>query len=218
MRFWTEVDVDDVGAEWAAVWHPAGDDGSGHVTWRPAPGHPLPGRLVLVPRDHLAAYADTSGPLAGTWAFDALRVAAGVARLGVDTDDRTIPHELGWIGTAVALDKGCYRGQETVARVHNIGRPPRRLVLLHLDGSAATLPKRGDPVTAESQEVGRVGSVVQHYELGPIALALVRRAVPLALPLEAAGVAASQEEPALFAHVPEGGAGRAAQRSIRGPS
>ena len=61
-------------------------------------------------------------------------------RLGVDTDERTIPHEVGWIGGpgegAVHLDKGCYRGQETVARVHNLGKPPRMLVLLHLDGSA----------------------------------------------------------------------------------
>ena len=73
--------------------------------------------------------------LAGTWAYEALRIAAGRPRLGLDTDHRTIPHELGWIETAVHLSKGCYRGQETVARVHNLGHPPRRLVRLHLDGA-----------------------------------------------------------------------------------
>ena len=74
------------------------------------------------------------------WALEALRVAAGRPRLGLETDHRTIPHEVGWLETAVHLDKGCYRGQETVARVHNLGRPPRRLVLLHLDGSDSELP------------------------------------------------------------------------------
>ncbi len=82
----------------------------------------------------------------GTWAFDALRVEARRPRLGYETDHRTIPHEVGWIGTAVHLDKGCYRGQETVARVHNLGRPPRRLVLLHLSGESDELPEPGTPV------------------------------------------------------------------------
>ena len=213
MRFWTEVDIEDVSDAYASVWQPVAAPVSGRPTWVSSAGSPMPGRLVLVPRTKLETYV--AGPLAGTWAFEALRVAAGMARLGVDTDDRTIPHELGWIGTAVALDKGCYRGQETVARVHNLGRPPRRLVLLHLDGSAAALPAPGDAVTAESQPVGRLGTVVQHYELGPSALALVRRAVPLALPLEAGGVAAAQEEPTLLSQAPAGGAGREAQRGLR---
>ena len=77
---------------------------------------------------------------AGIWAFEALRIARGEPRLGLDTDHKTIPNEAGWIGPAVHLDKGCYRGQETVARVHTLGRPPRRLVLLHLDGSVDRLP------------------------------------------------------------------------------
>ncbi|GAB89629.1 CAF17-like 4Fe-4S cluster assembly/insertion protein YgfZ [Gordonia rhizosphera] len=120
--------------------------------------------------------------MAGTWAFDALRVAALRPRLGVDTDDRTIPHEVNWIGGpdelgAVHLDKGCYRGQETVARVHNLGKAPRRLVLLHLDGSSEERPTPGDPVTAGGRTVGRVGTVVDHFELGPIALGLVKRNV-----------------------------------------
>ncbi len=103
---------------------------------------------------------------AGVWAYEAHRVAALRPRLGVDTDERTIPHEVGWIGSAVHLDKGCYRGQETVARVHNLGKPPRMLVLLHLDGSADR-PATGDPVLAGGRAVGRLGTVVDHVDLGP---------------------------------------------------
>ncbi|SON60659.1 tRNA-modifying protein YgfZ [Mycobacterium simulans] len=122
---------------------------------------------------------------AGIWAYEAHRVAHRVAarrpRLGVDTDERTIPHEVGWIGGpgegAVHLDKGCYRGQETVARVHNLGRPPRMLVLLHLDGSVDR-PSTGDAVLAGGRTVGRLGTVVEHIDLGPVALALVKRGLP----------------------------------------
>uniref|UniRef100_UPI003D946DCC CAF17-like 4Fe-4S cluster assembly/insertion protein YgfZ n=1 Tax=Gordonia sp. B7-2 TaxID=3420932 RepID=UPI003D946DCC len=129
------------------------------------------------------ALVDAGARTAGSWAFDALRVAALRPRLGVDTDEKTIPHEVGWIGGpeefgAVHLDKGCYRGQETVARVHNLGKSPRRLVLLHLDGSDDARPVTGDPVSAGGRTVGRVGTVVDHFELGPIALALVKRNVP----------------------------------------
>ena len=102
-------------------------------------------------------------------------MAARRPRFGVDTDHRTIPNELAWLRTAVHLDKGCYRGQETVARVHNLGRPPRRLVLLHLDGVSEVLAEPGTPVLAGTREVGRVGTVVRHYELGVIALALVKQ-------------------------------------------
>jgi tRNA-modifying protein YgfZ len=118
---------------------------------------------------------------AGVWAYEAHRVAALRPRLGVDTDERTIPHEVGWIGGpgagAVHLDKGCYRGQETVARVHNLGRPPRMLVLVHLDGSADR-PSTGDAVLAGGRAVGRLGTVVEHVDLGPVALALVKRGLP----------------------------------------
>jgi tRNA-modifying protein YgfZ len=118
---------------------------------------------------------------AGVWAYEAHRVAALRPRLGVDTDERTIPHEVGWIGGpgagAVHLDKGCYRGQETVARVHNLGRPPRMLVLVHLDGSADR-PSTGDAVLAGGRSVGRLGTVVEHVDLGPVALALVKRGLP----------------------------------------
>src|SRR6185369_1886138 len=116
---------------------------------------------------------------AGTVAYEALRVAAVLPRAGLDTDDRTIPHEVGWIAAAVHLSKGCYRGQETVARVANMGKAPRRLVLLHLDAGDERLPVPGEPITLEDRAVGRVDTVVQHHELGPVALALVKRSVPL---------------------------------------
>ena len=136
---------------------------------------------------------DEHGALAGIWAFEALRIAARVPRLGLDTDHRTIPHEVGWIETAVHLNKGCYRGQETVARVHNLGHPPRRLVFLDLDGSVERLPAHGDPVELDGATVGFTGSTAWHYELGPIGLALVKRTVPVDATLLAGGVAAAQE-------------------------
>ena len=139
----------------------------------------------MVPRDQAAQWRErliAAGVRpAGVWAYEAHRVAALRPRLGVDTDERTIPHEVGWIGGpgdgAVHLDKGCYRGQETVARVHNLGKPPRMLVLLHLDGSADR-PATGDPVLAGGRPVGRLGTVVDHVDLGPIALALLKRGLP----------------------------------------
>ena len=152
---------------------------------------------LVVRRDLLAATADElvrrGGVVAGMQAFEALRIAAHVPRLGVDTDHRTLPHEVGWIDTAVHLSKGCYRGQETVARVHNLGHPPRRLVLLDLDGSVDRLPGRGDPVELDGTAVGTAGSAARHYERGPIGLALIKRTVPVAAPLLAGGIAAAQE-------------------------
>ena len=136
------------------------------------------GAYEIVPRERLADLPAELGEPVGLLASEALRVAAGVPRLHHDTDQRTIPHEVGWLATAVHLDKGCYRGQETVARVHNLGRPPRRLVLLHLDGSSEVLPARGTEVTLDGARVGALGTAVHHYELGPIALALVKRTVP----------------------------------------
>jgi hypothetical protein len=152
---------------------------------------------LIVARDRLP---DAAGDLvrrgaavAGMWAFEALRIAAHVPRLGLDTDHRTIPHEVGWIDAAVQLDKGCYRGQETVARVHNLGHPPRRLVFLSLDGSEDRLPGHGDPVELDGTTVGFTGSAARHYELGPIGLALVKRTVPVDATLLAGGVPAAQE-------------------------
>jgi folate-binding protein YgfZ len=178
MRFMMRVEVTDATAEVA-------------VAWRPASGYDL------VPRDRLTAYAEAAGPPAGLWAFEALRIARGEPRFGVDTDARTIPNEVGWITdapwSAVHLDKGCYRGQETVARVHTLGRPPRRLTLLHLDGSVNRLPEAGTPLQHDGRDVGFVGSSARHHELGPIALGLVKRAVPLDAVLDASGIPAAQE-------------------------
>jgi folate-binding protein YgfZ len=143
------------------------------------------GRYALVTRDRVAE-ALGSAP-AGLLAHEALRVLALRPRLGLDTDHRTLPHEVGWLSTAVHLDKGCYRGQETVARVHNLGRPPRRLVLLHLDGSDSELPAMGSPLLLGEREVGRVGTSVRHFEQGPLALALVKRQVPDDADLRAGG-------------------------------
>jgi folate-binding protein YgfZ len=155
----------------------------------------------IVARDRLAGAAGDlvrrGAAAAGMWAFEALRIAARVPRFGLDTDHRTIPHEVGWIDAAVRLDKGCYRGQETVARVHNLGHPPRRLVFLNLDGSEDRLPGHGDPVELAGDDqgatIGFTGSAARHYELGPIGLALVKRTVPVDATLLAGGVPAAQE-------------------------
>jgi tRNA-modifying protein YgfZ len=161
------------------------------------PGDPHPGeewawREVIVPRGELERFVGDR-PLAGTWALEALRVAAWRPRLGHETDYRTIPHEVDWLRTAVHLHKGCYRGQETVARVHNMGRPPRRLVMLHIDGSANVLPGPGSDVMAVDKKVGQITSSARHYELGPIALALVKRSLPLDTQVTIDGVDAAQE-------------------------
>lgn len=179
---------------------------------------------VLVPRETKAGLLQrlTGAGVrpAGVWAYEANRVAALRPRLGVDTDERTIPHEVGWIGEpgvgAVHLDKGCYRGQETVARVHNLGRPPRMLVLLHLDGSAER-PATGDPVLAGGRTVGRLGTVVDHVDLGPVALALVKRGLPADTPLVTGGEHAvgAVMDPDSLPPPDEAGAGRVAVERLR---
>lgn len=189
-----------------------------------APGHQIELDL-LVPRDQAADWqhrlTQTGIRLAGVWTYEAHRVAAVRPRLGVDTDERTIPHEVGWIGGpgsgAVHLDKGCYRGQETVARVHNLGKPPRMLVLLHLDGSADR-PSTGDAVLASGRSVGRLGTVVDHVDLGAVALALVKRGLPADTALVTGGnadVAAVIDADSV--PPPDAvGAGRAAVERLRG--
>jgi len=157
------------------------------LTYRAGAGH------ELIPREKLTTYAEAAGPACGLWAYEALRIARGEPRLGLDTDERTIPNEVGWIGTAVHMDKGCYRGQETVARVHNLGRPPRRLTLLHMDGSENRLPPQGAELKQGEKAVGFVGTSARHHELGPIALALVKRNVPLDAPLSVDDLPVAQE-------------------------
>ncbi|WP_420811574.1 YgfZ/GcvT domain-containing protein [Nocardia mangyaensis] len=179
---------------------------------------------LIIPRAELGAWwsklTAAGAEPAGMWAFEALRVADLRPRIGVDTDERTIPHEARWIGGpeehgAVHLDKGCYRGQETVARVHNLGKPPRNLVLLHLDGSADERPAIGDDVTAGGRTVGRLGTVVDHFELGPIALALVKRSVPAGTELVVGSMAAAIDPDSIPA-ADTVQAGRAAVDRLRG--
>jgi folate-binding protein YgfZ len=203
MKFWSKVDIRDATGELAllsvlgpdaervlsAVGAEVGPEPYA-VAALPGGGFarrmPWPGRFsvdLAVPRDALAGWwkrlTDAGARAAGSWVFDALRVESLRPRLGVDTDDRTIPHEVGWVGSAAHVAKGCYRGQETVSKVHNVGRPPRNLLLLHLDGSPEIRPEPGDPVLLDGRTVGRVGTVIQHHELGPIALALVKRSTPV---------------------------------------
>jgi tRNA-modifying protein YgfZ len=192
MRFMMRVEVADVTDGVAVAWRPVSD------------GRPAGAAYDFVPREQLTAYAAAAGQPCGSWAFEALRIARGEVRLGLDTDHRTIPNEVGWIGPAVHLDKGCYRGQETVARVHTLGRPPRRLTLLHLDGTENRLPKPGSDLLYDDRVVGFVGSSARHHELGPIALALVKRNVPIEAALHVDGMPAAQEvvvDPEIGLHV-----------------
>jgi folate-binding protein YgfZ len=177
----------------AAVWH---DPWPGVAAGGWAYGSGTPERdwaEALVPVASLPAVLAAAPGIAGAVAADALRVAAWRPRMA-DVDERTLPHEMDWLRTAVHLNKGCYRGQETVAKVHNLGHPPRRLVALQLDG---TVPARGDTVRRDDAEVGVVVASALHYEQGPIALALLRRSVPVDAALVVATVdgdiAAAQE-------------------------
>ena len=158
--------------------------------------------VVIAGGPHVVARGDLESVLgerrAGTWAAEALRIAAGQPRVFLDTDEKTIPNEVAVpvadrLGAAVHLEKGCYRGQETVARVHTLGRPPRRLTLLHLDGSEERLPEVGADVLAGERVAGRLGTSAIHHELGPIGLALLKRSTEVDAALSVAGVAASQE-------------------------
>ena len=163
-----------------------------------APGVPtdLGGPYALVPRDELEEMKkafDAHAMQVGMWALDALRVAAGRPRIGFDTDHKSIPNELGVLGGAVHMNKGCYRGQETVAKVFNLGNPPRRLVMLHLDGSAVVMPATGTLVENDGVVVGFLGTVARHHELGPIALAVVKRTTPVEAVLTVGGISASQQ-------------------------
>ena len=200
MRFMLRVEVADVTGDHAVLTVAGPDAASAARSLAAAAAGQTEGAVgvdYLVPREQLAALAAAAqadgAQLAGIWAYEAFRIAARQPRYGLDTDHKTIPHEVGWIESAVHLSKGCYRGQETVARVHNLGHPPRRLVFLHLDGSVDRLPGHGDEVTLDGKAVGFVGSAARHFELGPIGLGLIRRTTPVDATLEAGGVAASQE-------------------------
>jgi tRNA-modifying protein YgfZ len=118
-----------------------------------------------------AALLDAGAVQADEAAADVLRVEHGRPRYGVDLDDSVIPQEAGLNERAVSFTKGCYVGQETVARLHYRGKPNRHLRGLRLARGADT----GDELRLGERAVGRVGSAAVSPRLGPIALALVRR-------------------------------------------
>ena len=200
MRFLMRVEVSDRSRDYALVWS-AGELPGDHLARTGQDS--LGGREAFVAPDRFEELMN-QGPRAGTWALEARRIAAGVPRIGLDTDHRTIPNEIGLLGVAVHLDKGCYRGQETIARVHNLGRPPRRLVRLHLDGSVDALPTPGAELELDGRGVGFVGGSARHFELGPIALGLIKRGTPIDAQLIVEGIAAAQEplvDPDIGLHV-----------------
>lgn len=183
MKFMMRVEVRDVTGEYALLRLPGVADDLG-------------GPYSIVPRSDLEQWRgrlNESAIQVGTWALDAQRVAARRPRIGFETDHKSIPNELGLLNKSVHMNKGCYRGQETVAKIANLGAPPRRLVLLHLDGSVVTIPSVGADVEKDGVKVGFIGTIARHYELGTIALAVVKRNTPLDATLMIEGIPASQE-------------------------
>ena len=183
MRFMLKVDARDASADFA-------------VLRAPGLATDIGGPFALVPRlelDAMKKVFNENAKEVGTWSLDAERVAAGRPRIGFDTDHKSIPNELGLLNKSVHMSKGCYRGQETVAKIFNLGAPPRRLVMLHLDGSAVVFPAPGTPVENNGVQVGFLGTVARHHELGPIALALVKRSTPTDAVLTVDGISAAQE-------------------------
>ena len=183
---------------WADPWQRISVGGHQYAEVAEHPGVDYAWGVAILTEDSAAALADALGrdALAGLLAAEALRIAAWRPRWTTEVDERSLPHESDWIRSAVHLSKGCYRGQETVAKVHNLGHPPRRLAALHLDGSDAVLPEPGAPVFAGDEEVGHLTSVARHHEDGPIALAILSRRAPIGdLLVRADGIdiAASQQ-------------------------
>ncbi|WP_243224612.1 folate-binding protein YgfZ [Microbacterium sp. CIAB417] len=162
---------------WADPWEHVQSGGHQYATVAEHPSAGYAWRVASVEADAAAALAGHV-EAAGLLAAEALRIAAWRPRWAAEVDERSLPHETDWIRSAVHLNKGCYRGQETVAKVHNLGHPPRRLAALHLDGSDDVLPGPGAPVFAGENEVGHVTSVARHHEEGPIALAILSRRAP----------------------------------------
>ncbi|MGN7189240.1 CAF17-like 4Fe-4S cluster assembly/insertion protein YgfZ [Microbacterium enclense] len=172
---------------WVDPWPEVAPGGWAYARVEPHPGAERDWAEAIVDAAEFERVIDAAvrgeTSLAGLDAVEALRVAAWRPRVGVDADERLLPHEMDWLRTAVHLSKGCYRGQETVAKVHNLGHPPRRVVALQLDGSDNVLPVRGDAVRAGDTVIGAITSVAVHHEEGPIALALVKRTAPEGVPL-----------------------------------
>ena len=165
-------------------------DASSEKTLLRAPGltDDLGGPYQLVNRGEIPNFAGAAQ--VGIWALEAERVAKLRPRIGLETDHKSIPNELNLLNKSVHLNKGCYRGQETVAKVHNLGQPPRKLVLLHLDGSEIDLPATGADIERDGIKVGFIGTVARHHELGNIALGVVKRNVEPDTALTVGGIAA----------------------------
>ena len=183
MKFMLRVDVKDASDEYA-------------VLRAPGAATEIGGPFALVPRGEVEEMKKTFGGVAtqvGTWAMDAERVAAHRPRIGFETDHKSIPNEIGVLNGAVHMKKGCYRGQETVAKIYNLGNPPRRLVMLHLDGSDVGFPAVGTKIENDGIVVGFIGTVARHHELGTIALAIVKRNTPIEATLSVDGVPAAQQ-------------------------
>jgi len=183
MKFMLDVAVSSVSDSYAILKAPGLSDEIG-------------GPYALLPRSELEATRQAFNEVAtqvGIWALEAERIAMGRARIGFDSDHKSIPNELGLLNKAVHMNKGCYRGQETVAKVFNLGHPPRRLVLLHLDGSSVDIPNSKDPITLDGKVIGYIGSVARHHELGPIGLGVIKRMTPADAILDVNGISASQE-------------------------
>jgi folate-binding protein YgfZ len=183
MKFMLDVSVSSVSDSYAILKAPGLSDEIG-------------GPYALLPRSELEATKQAFSKVAtqvGIWALEAERIAMGRARIGFDSDHKSIPNELGLLNRAVHMAKGCYRGQETVAKVFNLGHPPRRLVLLHLDGSSVDIPNSKDPITLDGKVIGYIGSVARHHELGPIGLGVIKRMTPADAILDVNGISASQE-------------------------
>jgi folate-binding protein YgfZ len=245
MRFMLRVEVENVSDSWGVLGATRRLDelatlsGAGPV-WRDPWPHVAPGgySYAAVPEDrhpglerpwfeHLVAaerledavaVLEAAGiSLAGSMAAEALRIAAWRPRVGFETDDKAIPHELDLLRTAVHLAKGCYKGQETIARVHNLGHPPRRLAMLQLDGSTHTLPAVGSPVFQKTddggaKQVGRVTSATLHYEMGPVALAILKRSTDPSATLVVRGEVEGEEYAAAQELIVAPDAGQIVQR------
>ncbi|MFM2373646.1 MAG: hypothetical protein RJA75_542 [Actinomycetota bacterium] len=206
MVFRAKVTVEDVSADYAVVATWNKDVSNAVLSWQDPwpktsaggwryglePVEPWEYRESLIPSSNLDAVWKEFKHC-GTMALDALRVAAMRPTGPNEIDEKSLPHEYDWLATAVHLSKGCYRGQEAVAKVHNLGHPPRRLVFLHLDGSAHALPDLGNEIFGlEDVSIGKVTSVGQHHEMGPIALGLVKRNTPLDIELKVVNAATGE--------------------------
>ena len=180
---------------WVDPWRSVVSGGHQYALTADHPGAAFSYSELVIKRSSLVDAAAL--PAAGTLALEALRVAAWRPRFATEVDEKSIPHELDWLRSAVHLTKGCYRGQETVAKVHNLGHPPRRLVMLHLDGSEGVLPAPGSSIELGDKTVGQITSSALHYELGPVALAVIKRSVDPAASLTVVSdelrIAAAQE-------------------------